>query len=187
MSKMAESNWHQHFIDLLKFLETHGNPVREFRRSYISGSKKDRVYPRLTEIYEECKDKLDDTFIEWFNLQSFRIKSGLKIITLKCETNTELFEQYLRQLFTYWDPTIKFTLPESNQESQPSLISKKKMKKAMQHLGNMDSKQLAKTMALAPKNQMGALAENPEIQALAEQMQNNPTAKRLVQKLESKQ
>ena len=178
---MAEINtWQRYFVDILNFLESQGNSVRDFKRSYISGSKKDRVKPTLTDIYEKCKDRLDDgdsdSFVKWFNSQSFKIKSGLKIITLRCETDTGTFEQYLRQLFSYWDPKIEFVVP-NNASSKPGgsgPISKKSIDKAMKHLKGIDPKKLSQLAATAPKNQMESLTNNLDVQKLSEQLQDDP-------------
>lgn len=180
--KMTE--WHSHFIDLLKFLETQGEPVREFRRSFESGRKQDRIYPTLNEIYEKCKDKLEENFVEEFNSQNFRVSAGLKTIVLKCNGDKELFEQYLRQLFSYWNSEIQFSVPNKASKQTP-IISKKKISKAMKHLNSMSTKQLKNTAASASKSEMSELAANPEIHTLAEQLQENPTAKKLARKLDS--
>jgi len=195
---MTEADWHQSFNDLLKFLEDNGRPVREFRRSFMGGSKKNRIYPILTNIYNDCKDKLEknktkedkseesdseeqkENFIDWFNSRSFQIKSGLKTITLKCDTNTELFEQYLRKLFTHWDPEIEFSVPE---KKKVPVISKKKMNKAMKRMDNMNPKQLKKTAASVSSKQVKKMVTGPRILDLAEQMQNDSTAQRIAGKL----
>lgn len=180
---MAE--WHQHFIDLLKFMESRGECVREFRRSFESGSKKERVYPHLNDIYEKCRDKFDDKlFIDWFNSQSFRVKSGLKVIIIKCNTDKEIFEQYLRKLFSHWNTGIKFSLPEKI-DVKPPPISKKKIEKAMKYLNNMDAKQLKRTASLASHSQLGNFITNSDIQNMAESAQENRTAKNLARKIGS--
>lgn len=131
---MEESLWENYFIQLLNFLENNGRKdIREFKRSFESGSKQDRVYPYLTNIYEKCKTNMDGHFSDWFNLQSFIVKNGLKVITLKCEINKDLFEEYIKQLFSCWDKSIKYLIPEKKHKEGPP-ISQKKINKALKYL-----------------------------------------------------
>lgn len=162
---MSENRWCNYFIDLLKYLESQGESVHEFRRSFESGGKKDRIYPSLTQIYNKCKDKLEnDDFIEWFNGQSFRVKNGLKVITIKCDKDHEIFEHYLRQLFSHWNSEIKYEVPQK--EQKPSGISKKKVDKTLKYMKNLNPQQLKNIVALASSSGLNleSLSSNLNIQ-----------------------
>ena len=135
-----EDKWKDDLVGLLKFLEkSHQNSVkiREFRRSLESCNVKKaaKILPQLLEIYNKCKDHLDMYFDSWVTEQSFILKLGLKTITLSPGKDKEGYGQYVRWVFSSFDPTLNNGNPNNIIRMKNGLpVSNKQLKMAMKKI-----------------------------------------------------
>lgn len=166
---METPRWISDFSQLLKLLEKDSQRVHEFRRSFEAGKKQKQVYPQLENIYNQCKDHLDDLDM-FFNEKQFTVTLGLKSIILK--SSSDLLKDRLVQLFSNWDPSLWTPV----EDSQRSMISAKKMKQIMEHLSTMSDYRLSQTLSRLPQDQLSQLT-------VPDEMFSNPKTKLMAQQL----
>lgn len=193
--------WAKTFSDLLKIIEKskqQNSSVKEFRRSFEAGRKKDRVKTQLNKIYTKVHstipktnnniDKVNLDWVDKFNAMKFSVKLGQKSVGLSCPANTEGFARTLLLLFCELHPELVKSVDESllrelfsglGEEKKKPLISSKKKEKALKKIKGLNEQQLRKLKNNVPESQIKALASNPEMVAMAKDLQEDQELNRV--------
>lgn len=157
--------------------------IHQFRRSVESSSNSERILPQLEEFYKKCEDHMTD-LVEYVTSLNFRLTFGQKKLRLVIKTDDSLYEQYIRQLLSYWDEDIPYYLPK---KPEPNLISNKKMKQAMRKMGKMNASKMKQVMNMSNPEmleQVGETEQSEVMRDMAERLRDNPYAQKIAKKLD---